>query len=285
MAQVGALSVRRLLPLRHRRTVGAWCFIDHYGPESVDAGPGMSVPAHPHIGLQTVTWLFEGDVLHRDSLGSEQLIRSGQLNLMTSGRGIAHSEQSPNMHAPRIHGVQLWVALPEASRDVTPAFEHHATLPGIGVGGMDCRVFAGSYGGATSPAHMYSEIVGVDITVRRDVRGELPIDPEYEHVLMATLGSASVDGTLIEPGNLLYLDPGRHAVAVESDAGSRLMLLGGRPFGERILIWWNFVARSPEEIASAVDDWNQLRRFGEVDGGREERLAAPVYVAGPRANV
>jgi redox-sensitive bicupin YhaK (pirin superfamily) len=228
------------------------------------------------MGLQTVTWLFEGDVLHRDSLGSEQLISSGQLNLMTSGRGIAHSEQSPDRRSPRIHGVQLWVALPDHARGVPPAFEHHASLPTIGAGGMDCRVFVGSFGGVASPAHIYSDMVGVDITAHRDVRGELPLEPGYEHVLMATLGSASVGGAVLEPGALLYLGPGTHAVDVQSHASSRLMLLGGKPFGERILMWWNFVARTPEEIAVAVEDWNQLRRFGEVDTDTGDRLAAPV---------
>ena len=129
VARVGDIEVRRLLPLRQRRSVGAWCFVDHYGPMSVDGVAGMQVPPHPHIGLQTVTWLLAGNVLHRDSLGSEQMIRPGQLNLMTAGRGIAHSEESPGEHDPRLHGVQLWLALPEAHRQVAPAFEHHAELP------------------------------------------------------------------------------------------------------------------------------------------------------------
>src|SRR5215472_8240103 len=133
-ARVGAMGVRRLLPLRSRRSVGAWCFIDHYGPMSVDGSTGMAVPPHPHIGLQTVTWLLAGNVLHRDSLGSEQMIRPGQLNLMTAGRGIAHAEESPAAHDPVLHGVQLWVALPDRSRHVAPGFEHHAQLPVTRIG-------------------------------------------------------------------------------------------------------------------------------------------------------
>ena len=129
VARVGDIEVRRLLPLRHRRSVGAWCFVDHYGPMSVDGVTGMQVPPHPHIGLQTVTWLLDGNVLHRDSLGSEQMIRPGQLNLMTAGRGIAHAEESPAEHDPRLHGVQLWLALPGPQRQVAPGFEHHAALP------------------------------------------------------------------------------------------------------------------------------------------------------------
>ena len=155
VARVGDIEVRRLLPLRHRRSVGAWCFVDHYGPMSVDGVAGMQVPPHPHIGLQTVTWLLDGNVLHRDSLGSEQMIRPGQLNLMTAGRGIAHSEESPGEHDPRLHGVQLWLALPEAQRQVAPAFEHHAELPVAGLAGFEVTVFAGSLAGAQSPATVF----------------------------------------------------------------------------------------------------------------------------------
>src|SRR5580700_9576684 len=159
-ARVGDMTVRRLLPLRLRRSVGAWCFVDHYGPMSVDGVTGMRVPPHPHIGLQTVTWLLNGNVLHRDSLGSEQMIRPGQLNLMTAGRGIAHSEESPDEHDPRLHGVQLWLALPEAQRQVAPAFEHHAELPVAGLAGFEVTVFAGSLAGAQSPATVFSPVVG-----------------------------------------------------------------------------------------------------------------------------
>src|ERR1700735_1548591 len=158
-ARVGDMTVPRLLPLRLRRSVGAWCFVDHYGPMSVDGVAGMRVPPHPHIGLQTVTWLLSGNVLHRDSLGSEQMIRPGQLNLMTAGRGIAHAEESPAEHDPQLHGVQLWVALPEASRRTSAAFEHHAQLPQTGINGLTITVFLGSLAGAESPARTLSAIV------------------------------------------------------------------------------------------------------------------------------
>src|SRR5499433_738528 len=164
LARVGDVEVRRLLPLRRRRSVGAWCFVDHYGPMSVDGVAGMQVPPHPHIGLQTVTWLIEGNVLHRDSLGSEQMIRPGQLNLMTAGRGIAHSEESPEDHDPWLHGVQLWLALPDAHRQAAPDFEHHPELPALRLGGLDARVFAGSLAGVTSPARLFSSLVGAELS-------------------------------------------------------------------------------------------------------------------------
>ena len=173
LARVGDLEVRRLMPLRRRRSVGAWCFVDHYGPASVDGVAGMQVPPHPHIGLQTVTWLLAGNVLHRDSLGSEQMIRPGQLNLMTAGRGIAHSEESPEDHDPALHGVQLWLALPGADRAVAPAFEHHAGLPSFRLAGFEVTVFAGTLAGVRSPATVFSPVTGAELRAARPASGRL----------------------------------------------------------------------------------------------------------------
>jgi len=273
-AQVGEMTVRRLLPLRTRRSVGAWCFVDHYGPMSVDGVAGMRVPPHPHIGLQTVTWLLSGNVLHRDSLGSEQMIRPGQLNLMTAGRGIAHSEESPAEHDPTLHGVQLWVALPDASRGTEPAFAHHAELPVTGVGGFAVTVFAGSLAGVRSPARMFSEIVGAELAAPRDVSAGVPLAPAHEHVIFAATGMARADDIVLRPGQLLYLGRGRDHVAVSAPAGSRLFLLGGVPLGERLLMWWNLVARTPGEIAAAVAGWRE-GRFGTVAGDDGPPLSAP----------
>jgi quercetin 2,3-dioxygenase len=273
-AQVGDMTVRRLLPLRLRRSVGAWCFVDHYGPMSVDGVAGMRVPPHPHIGLQTVTWLISGNVLHRDSLGSEQVIRPGQLNLMTAGRGIAHSEESPADHDPSLHGVQLWVALPDASRHTEPAFAHHAELPVTGIGGFEVTVFAGSLAGARSPAATFSEIVGAELAAARDASGSIPLAHEHEHVIFVATGQARVDGTVLRPGQLLYLGPGHDQVNVTALAGGRLFLLGGVPLGEPLLMWWNLVARTPAEIEATVADWRE-GRFGTVAGYHGEPLPAP----------
>jgi len=282
VARVGDMTVRRLLPLRLRRSVGAWCFVDHYGPMSVDGVTGMRVPPHPHIGLQTVTWLISGNVLHRDSLGSEQMIRPGQLNLMTAGRGIAHSEESPAEHDPSLHGVQLWVALPDASRHTEPAFAHHAELPAAGIGGFEVTVFAGSLGGARSPARMFSEIVGAELAAHRDASASIPLAASHEHVIFVATGSARVDrtpdATVLRPGQLLYLDAGLEQVGVSAAAGTRLFLLGGVPLGEPLVMWWNLVARTPGEIEAAVADWRQ-GRFGTVAGYHGEPLPAPPLVA------
>ena len=282
VARVGDMTVRRLLPLRLRRSVGAWCFVDHYGPMSVDGVTGMRVPPHPHIGLQTVTWLISGNVLHRDSLGSEQMIRPGQLNLMTAGRGIAHSEESPAEHDPSLHGVQLWVALPDASRHTEPAFAHHAELPAAGIGGFEVTVFAGSLGGARSPARMFSEIVGAELAAHRDASASIPLAASHEHVIFVATGSARVDrtpdATVLRPGQLLYLDAGLEQVGVSAAAGTRLFLLGGVPLGEPLVMWWNLVARTPGEIEAAVADWRQ-GPFGTVAGYHGEPLPAPPLVA------
>ena len=275
LARVGDLDVRRLLPLRQRRSVGAWCFVDHYGPASVDGVAGMQVPPHPHIGLQTVTWLIEGTVLHRDSLGSEQVIRPGQLNLMTAGRGIAHSEESPEDHDPWLHGVQLWLALPGAHRDTAPGFEHHAGLPVLRLGGLEVTVFAGSLAGVTSPARVFSGVVGAELAAPVDTSGTVPLLPGHEHVVFAAFGTAAAGGTELRPGSLLYLPPGHESVAVTARAGARLFLLGGEPLGETLLMWWNFVGRTPDDIAAAAHDWATGQRFGTVTGYHGAPLAAP----------
>jgi quercetin 2,3-dioxygenase len=284
-AKVGELTVRRLLPLRLRRSVGAWCFIDHYGPQSVDGVAGMQVPPHPHIGLQTVTWLLAGNVLHRDSLGSEQMIRPGQLNLMTAGHGIAHAEESPAEHDPVLHGVQLWVALPEASREVAPAFEHHADLPGTRIGGFAVSVFMGELAGARSAATTFSPIVGAQLTALATAAGPatcaLPLNPEFEHVLLTVSGPAQVqadgDGTRgvgLEPGRLLYVPTGHERAVLTAPADSCVLLLGGRPLGEKLLMWWNFVARTPAEIATATAAW-RAGQFGPVGGYAGDPMPAP----------
>ena len=273
-AIVGDMAVRRLLPLRLRRSVGPWCFIDHYGPMSVDGVTGMAVPPHPHIGLQTVTWLMAGNVLHRDSLGSEQMIRPGQLNLMTAGRGIAHAEESPLEHDPDLHGVQLWVALPDASRLAEPAFEHHGELPVASKEGLTITVLLGELAGLRSPANTFSDIVGAELAAIGNVIQPVALTPSFEHVVFVTSGAATAAGMDLAPGSMLYLPPGHERLQLAAAAGTVLMLLGGVPLGERLLMWWNFVARTPEEIAAAVAGWQQ-GVFGEVGGYTGAPLAAP----------
>ncbi len=172
-------EVRRLLPQRTLRTIGAWCFLDHFGPDEVSRGPGMQVPPHPHIGLQTVSWLFQGLVLHRDSLGSRQLIRPGELNLMTAGRGIAHSEESAAGRPPVLHGLQLWIALPEAGRHGEPRFAHHADLPVVRDGAANVTVAIGEYRGERSPAEVFSPLAGYEVAVPGGDDFVLPVREDW----------------------------------------------------------------------------------------------------------
>jgi redox-sensitive bicupin YhaK (pirin superfamily) len=280
----GGLVVHRALPRAGRRLVGPWCFLDHYGPLAFGAGKPMDIGPHPHIGLQTVTWLIEGEALHRDSLGSEQMIRPGQLNLMTAGVGIAHSEETPGRHSGRLHGLQLWVALPDAQRHVAPRFDHYAQLPVAALGACQAVVLMGEFDGVGSPARAYSRIVGAEVVAAADDSVDLPLDPDFEHAIMPIDGHALLGDQVLAPATLYYLGTGRWAVPLTVRAGARLMLLGGEPFGERILMWWNFVARAPEEIAAARRDWEEGRRFGSVPAYAGERIPAPPLTLRPPAS-
>jgi hypothetical protein len=235
----------------------------------------MRVPPHPHIGLQTVTWLLEGEVLHRDSLGTTQLIRPGQLNLMTAGRGIAHSEESPGDHPPVLHGVQLWTALPARSAGVEPAFEHLPELPTAQTDGMRVTVLMGELLGARSPARTYSDLVGADLEIPAATDEDLPLRPDFEYGAVVVAGEAAVDGAGLRPGQLLYLGTGRGQMTVRTAGPARLLLLGGEPFGEPLILWWNFVARTNDEIVQARADWEAGDRFGVVSGFPGPPLKAP----------
>ncbi|MDX6356827.1 MAG: quercetin 2,3-dioxygenase [Streptomyces sp.] len=269
-------QVRRLLPNLGRRMVGAWCFVDHYGPDDIAQESGMQVPPHPHMGLQTVSWLHDGEVLHRDSLGSKQTVRPRELGLMTSGRAIAHSEESPRDHARYLHGAQLWVALPDAHRHRAPAFEHHAELPEItGGNGLHATVILGELDGAQSPGSIYSPLVGADLTLAAGTAARLPLQPDFEYAVLTMSGEPEVDGVRLAPGSMLYLGCGRAALPLAADTDSTLMLLGGEPFEERLVMWWNFVGRSADDIVAARDDWMKGARFGTVQGYDGEPLPAP----------
>jgi len=277
--------VRRLVPSKGRRMIGAWCFLDHYGPDDIKGGGGMWVPPHPHTGLQTVTWLFEGLGLHTDSLGSSQLIRPGQLNVMTAGHGICHAEVSPP-EAPRLlHGVQLWVCLPDEVRDRTPAaFSHVAELPTYHEQGVTLRVLIGSLAGETSPAPAYTPLVGAELTLEPGSEATVPLEPGFEYGVLVVGGAARVDGVAIERNAMSYLGSGRDHLsfaAAVPDEPTVLMLLGGAPFEEEIVMWWNFIGRSHEEIVEQRTAWNgdglddEPARFGVVRGFDGPRLLAP----------
>ncbi|REH38187.1 hypothetical protein BCF44_114212 [Kutzneria buriramensis] len=267
---VRAIRVDRLLPHRSLPTVGAWCFLDRFGPQHDD----MTVLPHPHTGLQTVTWPFAGEVRHRDSLGSDVVIKPGQLNLMTAGRGISHSEFSLG-DRPLLDGLQLWLALPAASDGVAPAFEQHADLPVFSDHSLRATVFIGSIGGVTSPATTYSPLVGADFSVAPGDTATVPLRTDFEHALVVIEGSLTALGQELPSGPMLYLGTNRDHVTVTSDSGARAILLGGAPYTDDLVMWWNFVGRSHDDIATAREQWQHGDRFGLVDGHDGARIPAP----------
>ena len=274
---VRAMTVRRTLPQRARTLIGAWCFADHYGPDDVTRTGGMEVPPHPHTGLQTVSWLFSGEVEHRDSLGSHAFIRPGELNLMTGGYGIAHSEVS-TPRATVLHGVQLWVALPEADRDTGRAFQHYVPEP-VRIDGAELRVFLGSLAGSVSPVRTHTPLLGAELTLDPGAQVRLDVDPAFEHGVLVDCGPVGVTGTLLHPAELGYVHPGQDTLALTnaSDGTARVIVLGGPPFAEEIVMWWNFIGRTHQDIVQARADWEAAtERFGTVTGYPGDRLPAPV---------
>ncbi|MFE4544517.1 pirin family protein [Arthrobacter sp. NPDC056727] len=298
---VRAMSVLRTLPQRGLPTVGAWCFLDSFGPDRT----AMSVLPHPHTGLQTVTWPLAGNIRHRDSVGSDVVVRPGELNIMTAGYGVSHSEfavmpatdgggtdsnaDDGGTHLPLQRGLQLWVALPDDERNRPPAFEQHRDLPTVNGPGFTATVMVGTFAGASSPATMYTPIVGAD--VRCEGAAAFPLDPAFEHAVLVLDGGLTVDGQEVGPGPLGYLGAGREVLAVEALPETRFVLIGGEPLQEELLMWWNFVGRTHEEVAQARADWEaqaelpdaaaEAARFGRVrghgpDAGREAgRIPAP----------
>jgi redox-sensitive bicupin YhaK (pirin superfamily) len=271
-----AMTVRRTLPQRARTLIGAWCFVDHYGPDDVADTGGMDVAPHPHTGLQTVSWLFSGEIEHRDSLGSHALVRPGELNLMTSGYGISHSEVSTT-RTTTLHGVQLWVALPEEHRHTGRDFQHYVPRR-VRVDGADIRVFLGSLAGDTSPVPTFTPLLGAELVLDPRSTTSLRVDPGFEHGLLVDQGDVRVDGTLLRPAELGYIGTGGDCLTLtnETDCPARVVLLGGTPFQEPIVMWWNFIGRSHEDIVEARAAWeNASDRFGGVDGYDGGRLPAP----------
>ncbi|SOX56771.1 pirin family protein, partial [Mycobacterium ahvazicum] len=269
-----AIRVRRTLPQRQRSLIGAWCFIDHYGPVRAR----MDVPPHPHTGLQTVSWLFSGEVEHRDSAGVHAFVRPGELNLMTAGAGICHSEVSVASDAV-LHGMQLWVALPDSDRGTGRGFTHYVPDP-ISLAGAQARVFLGELAGSRSPVHTFTPLLGAQLDLDPNAELHLDVEPAFEHGVLCDTGTVAMGGTTLADAALGYQGPGSAAVHLRNvgQQPARVMLLGGAPFTEELLMWWNFVGRTHDEIVGYRQLWQDAdARFGAVDGyrGAVTRLPAP----------
>jgi redox-sensitive bicupin YhaK (pirin superfamily) len=244
----------------------------------------MDVAPHPHMGLQTVTWLLEGEVVHDDSLGEEAVLRPGSVNIMTSGHAIAHAERTPGHNTGRLNGVQLWTALPDRDRQGKASFQHVPLAPVLEPNGGIVRVFSGQLADTVSPAHHVSDLTGADLQVHRGEKLEIPLRPDFENAVLVLSGDCSLDGQELRERVLYYLGMQRDDASFASRSGARLLLIGGPPFPETILMWWNFVARTPEEIRDARDDWESGRRFGNVTAYKGQRLHAPELVRLARPN-
>lgn len=266
------VSISRTLPHKDLKRIGAWVFLDSYGP--TDEAEAMQVAAHPHTGLQTVTWLLSGSVLHRDSLGTTSSIEAGQLNLMTAGFGIAHSEISLRSPLP-LQGVQLWIALPEVVRNQSPHFEQHGNLPRFRVGDGEVILFIGQLLGHISPATSYSPLVGAQISIDSG-KLILPFDTNWEHGVQVLGGEAVVDGVRIGKDQLLYFPKGSSQVEIRANNFTQILLIGGEPFPEKIVMWWNFIARSHQEIIEMRSAWQDGNdRFPTFVDSVGDRILAP----------
>lgn len=268
------VEVRRTLPNARKRMIGAWAFADHFGPTPQDEG--MAVAAHPHTGLQTATWMIEGKFEHRDSIGTVQNIEPGQLNLMTAGRGIAHSELAL-ANTQTLHAVQLWIALPDSARKMAPEFEHQGDLPQVALGAAKAKVFAGNLAGY--PQHraatkLFSPLLGAEVRLLPGAQVTLEIDSLFEHGFLNVKGTISIDGIEVPLHSMEYFATGPKHVTLKNlgDSEAILILLGGEPFDEPIVMWWNFIERSHEEIVEARGKWNAgdpgIPEFADLIGSR-----------------
>jgi redox-sensitive bicupin YhaK (pirin superfamily) len=285
-----AMDVRRTLPQRQRSLIGAWCFLDHFGPDRVGDTGGMQVPRHPHTGLQTVSWLFTGEIEHRDSAGFHAAVRPGEVNLMTAGRGISHSEFStPDTDV--LNGAQLWVALPERARHMEPTFEHYRPEALTGEG-WTMRVFLGSLAASTSPITTHTPLLGAEIILEPGAELILDTEQSFEHGLLVDTGTLLLDGHSVTKDHLAYLPIGRPSLTLAAGSEQlRVLLIGGEPLGEQIVMWWNFVGRSHEEIVGYRAQWQaeigaedgaaaagggaESPRFGTFPAGQPAPLPAP----------
>ncbi len=284
-AEIGQGTViKRALPSREKRMIGAWCFLDHAGPVHFPQGEGLDVGPHPHIGLQTFTWMIEGTMLHDDSVGSKQLIRPKQVNLMTAGYGISHTEVAPETET-KMHAAQLWIALPDDKRNIAPRFDHYPELPVVIKDDIEFTILVGDFLNTTSPVKVHSDLLGLDLTSQNAATSTLQLNPRFEYGFMVLEGEARVNGHELNDDNFLFIEPGLTQIGIELAANTRVLVLGGTPFESPILLWWNFVGRTYEEIAEARQQWIEGHpRFGTIPAYEGPRLEAPVLPERMRAS-
>ncbi|HCH50018.1 MAG TPA: pirin family protein [Proteus sp.] len=274
---VGGIETYRALPDKKQRLIGPWCFLDHLGPTvfngSVDK---LAIAPHPHIGLQTFTWMLEGKILHRDSLGYQQVIRPNQVNLMTAGHGISHSEDSYG-DKKEVHLAQLWIVLPKDKRNMPPRFDHYPNLPKWQSDNANFTLLIGNYQHYTSSVLCLLPMVGMGITAKKATCVSLPLKEKFEYGLFVLTGKMTIENEVFNANELAYIETQNSSLTIELSNDSQILFLGGEPLNEKILMWWNFVGRSKEEIQNAIADWNKgSERFGQVINDNREPLVSPL---------
>ncbi|MCI7550817.1 MAG: pirin family protein [Actinomycetaceae bacterium] len=277
-----AMTVKRTLPQRQRSLIGAWCFCDHYGPDDVSTTGGMDVAPHPHMGLQTVSWLFEGAIMHHDAAGYHAVVKPGEANFMTAGHGICHSETS-TQDTTSLNGVQLWVALPNSARNMERRFENYKPKPYHFDGGQ-ALVFMGSLFGQTSPISSFTPLVGAEIRIEAGKEVTFSVNPDFEHGLLLDAGSVELEGVTVQRSELAYTGIGETTLTITNigDSEARTVLIGGEPFTEPIVMWWNFVGRTHDEIVEAREEWQaRSERFGHVEGYVGHHQDGPSWLPAP----
>lgn len=277
-----SMTVHRTLPQRQRSTIGAWCFVDHYGPDDVSATGGMDVAPHPHTGLQTVSWLFRGEITHHDSADNHAVVKPGEANFMTAGSGICHSEVS-TQDTTTLHGVQLWVALPNDARGTNPGFDHYKPKA-VQLDGGHALVFIGELFDSTSPVRMFTPLVGAEIHIKPGATITIEVDPKFEHGFLLDTGELTVGGTTVKRTELAYTGVGENTIKLHNPGTeeSRLVLIGGEPLTEDLVMWWNFIGRSTEEIAQFRKEWEEESdRFGNVHGYISRNPEGPSRLPAP----
>ncbi len=279
-AEIGhGTTIKRALPSRQKRMVGAWCFLDHAGPVNFEKGQGLNVGPHPHIGLQTFTWMIEGTLMHHDSIGSAQLIRPKQVNLMTAGHGISHTEVAPSEET-KLHAAQLWIALPDHLLNMPPKFQHYPELPTHTQDNLEFTILVGDFFGKHAPVEVYTPLLGVDIAATTAAKTHLRLNPSFEHAVLLLEGSAKINDHVLHMDNMFVLPQGFTELDMELAENSRILLIGGEPFETPVLLWWNLVGRTEDELRQANQDWlNQHARFGTIPSYTGARLEAPPFPA------
>lgn len=277
-----SMTVHRTLPQRQRSTIGAWCFVDHYGPDDVSTTGGMNVAPHPHTGLQTVSWLFQGEITHHDSADNHAVVKPGEANFMTAGSGICHSEVS-TQDTTTLHGVQLWVALPDDARGTNPGCDHYKPET-VQLDGGHALVFIGELFDSTSPVRPFTPLVGAEIHIKPGATIAIEVDPKFEYGFLLFTGEFTVGDTTAERTELAYTGVGENTIELHNPGAeeSRLILIGGKPLAEDLVMWWNFIGRSTQEIAQFRKEWEEESdRFGKVHGYVSRNPEGPSRLPAP----